>query len=148
MSLKGLECQVSKFVDSDACPRQVRGAGGAGRGAGPGLTVLLARGLHAQAQSEKDARLAQKLGQHQPFMTVFPLECMGQLAPFGQSNIFLAQVARWGGGRRAHLPRAGDRAGRGIRPRGAVRARSHCRFVLPLIHFIPDSLTCSVPLLF
>jgi uroporphyrinogen-III synthase len=26
------------------------------------------------------------------------------------------------------------------------RARSHCRFVLPLIHFIPDSLTHSVPL--
>jgi galactosylceramidase len=29
---------------------------------------------------------------------------------------------------------------------GARRARSHCRFVLPLIHFIPDSLTYSVPL--
>ena len=29
---------------------------------------------------------------------------------------------------------------------GAVRARSHCRFVLPLIHFIPDSLIYSVPL--
>jgi hypothetical protein len=26
------------------------------------------------------------------------------------------------------------------------RARSHCRFVLSLIHFIPDSLTYSVPL--
>jgi hypothetical protein len=26
------------------------------------------------------------------------------------------------------------------------RARSHCRFVLPLIHFIPYSLTYSVPL--
>ena len=24
------------------------------------------------------------------------------------------------------------------------QARSHCRFVLPPIHFIPDSLTCSV----
>jgi hypothetical protein len=29
---------------------------------------------------------------------------------------------------------------------GANRARSHCRFALPLIHFIPDSLTYSVPL--
>ena len=29
---------------------------------------------------------------------------------------------------------------------GAARARSHCRFVLLLAHFIPDSLTCSVPL--
>ena len=27
-----------------------------------------------------------------------------------------------------------------------ARARSHYRFVLPLIHFIPDSLTYSVPL--
>jgi hypothetical protein len=31
-------------------------------------------------------------------------------------------------------------------PSGAGRARSHCRFVLPLMHFIPDSLTYSVTL--
>ena len=30
---------------------------------------------------------------------------------------------------------------------GKHRARSHCHFVLPLIHFIPRSLTCSAPLL-
>jgi hypothetical protein len=30
-------------------------------------------------------------------------------------------------------------------PGGTYRARSHCRFVLPLIHFIPDFLTYSVP---
>jgi hypothetical protein len=30
--------------------------------------------------------------------------------------------------------------------RGERRARSHCRVVLPLIHFLPDSLTYSVPL--
>jgi hypothetical protein len=29
---------------------------------------------------------------------------------------------------------------------GTARARSHCRFVLPLIHFIPESLTYAVPL--
>ena len=29
---------------------------------------------------------------------------------------------------------------------GAPRARSHCRFVLLLTHFLPDSLTYSVPL--
>jgi hypothetical protein len=29
---------------------------------------------------------------------------------------------------------------------GGARARSHCRFVLPPIHFIPDSLTYSVSL--
>ena len=34
-----------------------------------------------------------------------------------------------------------------VLPRGGrVRARSHCRFVQPLNHFIPDSLTYSVPL--
>ena len=31
-----------------------------------------------------------------------------------------------------------------LRP-GAPRARSHCRFVLPFIHFIPNLLTYSVP---
>ena len=30
---------------------------------------------------------------------------------------------------------------------GKSRARSHCRFVLPPIHLIPESLTYSVPLL-
>ena len=30
--------------------------------------------------SEKDAKLAQKLGQLQPFVPVFPQECIGQLA--------------------------------------------------------------------
>jgi hypothetical protein len=29
---------------------------------------------------------------------------------------------------------------------GGGRARSHCRFIRPLIHFTPDSLTYSVPL--
>jgi hypothetical protein len=33
--------------------------------------------------SEQDAKLAQKLGQLQPFLAVFPQECMGQLASFG-----------------------------------------------------------------
>jgi hypothetical protein len=33
--------------------------------------------------SEEDTKLAQKLDQLQPFMAVFRLECMGQLAYFG-----------------------------------------------------------------
>ena len=33
--------------------------------------------------SEKGARLAQKLGQFQPFMAVFLQGCIGQLASFG-----------------------------------------------------------------
>jgi hypothetical protein len=33
--------------------------------------------------SEKGARLARKLGQLQPFIAVFPQECIGQLAYFG-----------------------------------------------------------------
>ena len=34
-------------------------------------------------ESEKGAKSAQKLGQLQPFLAVFPQECTGQLAPFG-----------------------------------------------------------------
>ena len=33
--------------------------------------------------SEKDAKLAQRLGQLQPFIAAFPQEYMGQLASFG-----------------------------------------------------------------
>ena len=33
--------------------------------------------------SEKDTELAQELGRLQPFIAVFPQECMGQLASFG-----------------------------------------------------------------
>ena len=47
-----------------------------------GLEVR-ARGARAEPPSEKDAELAQKLGQLQPFIAVFPQECMGQLASFG-----------------------------------------------------------------
>jgi hypothetical protein len=36
----------------------------------------------ARGQSEKDAKLAQKLGQLQPFTAVLPQECMGQTAIF------------------------------------------------------------------
>jgi hypothetical protein len=39
--------------------------------------------LVMRPSSEKDAKLAQKLGQLQPFIAVFPQECMGQLAYFG-----------------------------------------------------------------
>jgi hypothetical protein len=34
---------------------------------------------------EKDTKWAQKLGQLQPFIAVFPQECMGQLASSGQT---------------------------------------------------------------
>jgi hypothetical protein len=36
--------------------------------------------------SEKDTKLAQKLDQLQPFVAVFLLECMGQLAYFGPTD--------------------------------------------------------------
>jgi hypothetical protein len=59
------------------------------------------------AASEKDTKLAQKLGQLKPFLAAFPEECMGQLQPFiavfspecmanlhllGQPNTFPAAV--------------------------------------------------------
>jgi alpha-ketoglutarate-dependent taurine dioxygenase len=37
----------------------------------------------ATGKGEKDAKLAQKLGQLQPFIVVSPQECTGQLASFG-----------------------------------------------------------------
>ena len=40
--------------------------------------------------SEKDAKLAQKLGQLQPFVAVFLQECMANLHLLGQPNTFLA----------------------------------------------------------
>jgi hypothetical protein len=39
--------------------------------------------LRPDRESEKGAKLAQKLGQLQPFAAVFAQECMGQLAYFG-----------------------------------------------------------------
>jgi hypothetical protein len=56
----------------------------------------------------------------------------------GQPDTFLAQGAGGAGPARLRL-QAAD-----IRREGG--ARSHCRFVLPSIRFIPDSLTYSVPL--
>ena len=38
---------------------------------------------HRGLPSEKYPKLAQKLGQLQPFLAVIPQECMGQLASFG-----------------------------------------------------------------
>jgi hypothetical protein len=38
------------------------------------------------SRSEKGAKLAQNLGQLQPFIAVFPQECMGQLASFGPTQ--------------------------------------------------------------
>ena len=65
--------------------------------------------LHA---SEKDANLAQKLGQLQPFLAVFPQACMGQLASsLGQPDTFLAAVHELRGQVRRH--------GHGSRPRSA-----------------------------
>ena len=43
-------------------------------------------------------------------------------------------------------PRARGLRAATARRRGIGRARSHCRVVLPVIHFIPDLLTYSVPL--
>jgi hypothetical protein len=36
-----------------------------------------------RVRSEKDAKLAQKLGKLQSFIAMFPQECMDQLASFG-----------------------------------------------------------------
>ena len=43
-------------------------------------------------ESEKDAKLAQKLYQLQPFIVVLPQEAMGQFASFGPTCIFWANL--------------------------------------------------------
>jgi hypothetical protein len=71
-------------------------------GAAPSLCVWECAGLRREewdaawggaGPSETDAELAQKLGQLQPFMAVFSLECMGKLAYLGQPSTILARQA-------------------------------------------------------
>jgi hypothetical protein len=52
--------------------------------------------------------LARKLGQLQPFVAVFPQECVGRLASAGQPNTFLTIVTPMRGRRknRTQLPRS------------------------------------------
>jgi hypothetical protein len=65
-------------------PPMARPAGG--RGAQRVLRQSLRRaGGHLPVQGETDAKSVQKSGQLQPFIAVFPQECMGQLAYLGPS---------------------------------------------------------------
>ena len=50
----------------------------------------MAGGRAELGASEKDAKLAQKLGQLQPFVAVFLQECMANLHLLGQPNSFFA----------------------------------------------------------
>jgi hypothetical protein len=77
-------------ADPPKMPRSPRGGGRAGVGALAAAGAVLfdpgAPGACAPCghhPGEKDAKLAQKLGQLRPFMAVFPQGCMGQLASFG-----------------------------------------------------------------
>jgi hypothetical protein len=76
---------------------------------------------------EKHARLAQKLGQLQPILAIFPLECMGQLTYFGAKlTPFLASALAAACPRRR--PRKGQRLG-GVQPLAALaftRALAGC----------------------
>ena len=67
----------SRSWESGLIARAAAGADGAARGDGGG------GGAGAAGAGEKDAKLALKLGQLQPFITVFPQERMGQLASCG-----------------------------------------------------------------
>ena len=98
---------VSGGRDALKQPRLLPGVGAKGA---PTVAVRPRR----RGVSEKDAKLARKLGQLQPFLVVFPQECKGQLGSFGQPNIFLAAVPGVGAGapRRGGAPRGRPRAGR------------------------------------
>ena len=87
--------------------------------------------LNSAAASEKDAKLAQKLGQLQPFIAALPQEYMDQLAYFGPPNTFLAAgpgLRRAGGGRGL------DRARQPARERLSARGKRH----LPGPRHAPD----------
>ena len=47
------------------------------------IRALRSEQTASRLPSEKDADLAQKLGQLQPFLAAIPRQCMGQLASFG-----------------------------------------------------------------
>jgi hypothetical protein len=84
---------VSILANSDTCQRPTTGvwelalyplldhAAGPAHASRPGHHAPPVH--YALELSEKDAKLVQKLGQHQPFIAVFPHECMGQRASFG-----------------------------------------------------------------
>jgi hypothetical protein len=50
--------------------------------------------MAARPPSEKDAKLAQKLGQLQPFIAVLPRNAWPNLHLLGQPNTFLAEGER------------------------------------------------------
>jgi hypothetical protein len=58
-------------------------AGGAGDQRAGGSVRRRILALLRGDQGKRDAKLAQKLGQLQPFIAVFSQECIGQLASFG-----------------------------------------------------------------
>jgi hypothetical protein len=67
-------------------PAGSNGNRGSGEWARPGLSKpkrLRQLAVELAPPGEKAAKLAQKLGQLQPFTAVFPQECMGQPSSFG-----------------------------------------------------------------
>jgi hypothetical protein len=64
-------------------PRGAAAPGGAAHAVRGAAAKAADHGARRAPASEKDAKLAQKLGQLQPFLAALPQECMGQLASFG-----------------------------------------------------------------
>ena len=75
--------QAGEHRNPRAAAGGARRGGGADGAVGVGAGGALPGAAAAAGEGEKDAKLAQKLGQLQPFTAVFPQECMGQLASFG-----------------------------------------------------------------
>jgi hypothetical protein len=77
-------------------------------------------------------------------------QCRPGLLPLCVDTAAVLMPAALGGDPRGRARRGDVAAAGGIRGRGRAgggrRARSHCRFVLPLINSIPDPRTYSVPL--
>ena len=70
-------------VDWDATEAAALKANAVACGCGGAAAAMPVLALVTAALSETNAKLAQELGQLQPFLSVFPQECMGQHASFG-----------------------------------------------------------------
>ena len=129
--------------------RQARDGYGPGPPGALGLAPIFTRSNSASSRARLHCRFEARLIL-QPFEAVFRQECIAQLLSFAPSSfkpdllmapnaVLAVGPGQWTAARAAR---------RATRTRSAAghRARSHCRVVLPLIRFISDSLTYSVPL--
>ena len=137
-----LECQGSKFVNSDTCPRPTTG----GYSVCSTGSSLFRRPASATARRPASARAASAAGagddrarSHCRFVPpTHPLHTkITNILGTSFSEATMQSNPTQGAVRRGG-PRPREGRARGCRGGGPARARSHCRFGPPLIHFITE----------